>query len=266
MHDLAAYIGDVEPDPNGGEGDSGQAVGMRRPESTATINLLLRGVTGDAWRRLGLGGAVLSAGGYVLGYATIWLFSQGLGIAPTDLELGNPEYLLIAALWALLLAAFGVGSAVLVAGNVPYSTSLLIMVFQGFAVITLFVPMPPLLGLASLMLVIPFGGLLLAFLRKTALRTPSLTGRVTLIVSWAFVAGLAGWTCVYWGQQFRDNPDVAAKGGPIALLLVVPPTEGRVMLDLGNLCAARLSDRVYLTEQGVIVTTEPQPFRPTSCF
>ena len=202
----------------------------------------------------------------MLGYASIWLFSRGLGVAPTDLDLGNREYLLIAALWALLLAGFGVGSAVLVAGNVPYSTSLMITAFQGFALITLFVPMPPLLGLASLMAVIVFGGLLLALLRRTVLRTPSLTGRVTLIVSWAFVAGLLGWTCVYWGEQFRDNPDIAAKGGPIALLLVVPATEGRVLLDSGNLCAARLSDRVYLTEQGVVVTTEPQPFRPTSCF
>ena len=266
MQDLATYIGDVERDPDAAEGDSGQAVGRKRPERTATIDLLLRGVTGDALRRLGLGGAVLSAGGYVLGYATIWLFSRGLGVAPTDLELGNREYLLIAALWALLLAASGVGSAVLVAGNVPYSTNLLITAFQGFALITLFVPMPPLLGLASLMAVILFGALLLAFLRQTVLRKPSLTGRVTLIVSWTFVAGLMGWTCVYWGQQFRDNPNVAARGGPIALLLVVPPTEGRVMLDLGNLCAARLSDRVYLTEQGVVVTTESQPFRPTSCF
>jgi hypothetical protein len=216
--------------------------------------------------RLGLGGAVLSAGGYVLGYATIWLFSRGLGVAPSDLGLGNREYLLIAALWALLLAAFGVGSAVLIAGNVPYSTTLLITAFQGFAVITLFVPLPPLLGLASLMAVILFGGFLLASLRQTVLRKPSLIGRVTLIVSWASVAGLMGWTCVYWGQQLRDNPKFATRGGPIALLLVVAPTEGQVTLDLGNLCAARLSDRVYLTEQGVVVTTEPQPFRPTSCF
>jgi hypothetical protein len=252
----------VERDPNAAEGDSGHAVGLTRPERTATIGFLLRGVTGDALRRLGLGGAVLSAGGYVLGYATIWLFSRGLGVAPTDLELGNREYLLIAALWALLLAAFGVGSAVVVAGNVPYSTLLLITTFQGSAALTLIVPMPPLLGLASLMAVIVFGGFLLAFLRHTVLRKPSLT----LIVSWAFVAGLMGWTCEYWGQQLRENPNVATRGGPIALLLVVPPTEGRVTLDLGNLCAARLSDRVYLTEQGVVVTTEPQAFRPTTCF
>jgi hypothetical protein len=235
-------------------------------EQVPTVTNVLRGAAEGALRQFGLLGVALSAAGYAVGYASIWLYTRGLGVAPSDLQLANRDYLLLAAIWTLLLAAYGVGTVVLIAGSVPYSTNLLITSYLGLVLITLVGPWTPTVGVVLLVVVIILGGPLLLHLRHTVLRVPSIVGRIALIGLGALLPLFVGWTCLWWGQEIRDNPRLAEEGGPIALVFVVPATEGLVTLDAAELCVARLSDRVYIADDEVVVTTAAHPFRPRSCF
>jgi hypothetical protein len=236
-----------------------------RPESPRTVNSYLRGAAGAALSGFGLITVVLSGSGYLIGYASVWLFCLGVGVSPRDLGLGNQDYLLLAALWALLLLAFGVGSGVLLYGDVRYSTNLLITSYQGLVICTAVVPWPPVVGAVLLIAAVVLGGPLFFYLRRTVLGAPRLFGKIALPVVWTLVTGLVGWTSLYWGELLRENP-AAARGGPISLIFVLPPTEGLVTLDSGVVCVVRLSDRVYVAEEDVLVTTEARPFRPRNCF
>ncbi len=242
-----------------------EMTGPTATEPPTTIEGLVRGIARAAVPHLAAVGFALSAAGYLLGYASVWLFSTGVGIAPRDLGLDNRDYLLLAAVWAFLIGAYGASVAVLLFGGVSYGTNLLITLFDGLVVSIIVIPLRPAAGISCLLAVPILGAALFLHVRHRELRPPSLFSRIAVPTVAIGVLVFAGWSSVWWGQQVRDDPQ-KARAGPISLMLVVPPTEGVVTLDSDPSCVMRLSDRVYITPDEVIVTPEAQLFRPTTCL
>jgi hypothetical protein len=220
-------------------------------------------------QHLGTITVLISAVGYSIGYTSVWLYALGLGVSPDDLALSQSDYLLLAGVWALLLGACAWTTAVAARSATTGMWFFGLYGFQGLALIVMFTPMSPGLGVSAIAIVLTIGALLVYrdWRRPERFRTPAWWLVVLNAGLLILLVGLAGWICWWWGNFVGNNPDKTAAAGPIALYFVLPPTEGLVTISDGNEhCVLRLSDRVLVTESQILVSPESVVFRPTSCF
>ena len=213
--------------------------------------------------------AVASGVGYVVGYVSVWLFAMGLGAVPRDLGLGQREYLLIGAVWSVLLISYGLGSMAIAFGDLTYGQFMLVQSFLALIWVTLVVPWWPPIGLVLLATVIALGSVAALYSRRLDVsprrfrRLPVLLNATGLLGAFLF-AGYFSW---WWGDHVRHEPaSLKGRGGPIALSLIVPVTEGQVTLRSRDVCVVRVTDRVFVTKANVMIEAEPRSFRPRDCF
>jgi hypothetical protein len=193
----------------------------------------------------------VSAVGYVVGYVSVWLFALGLGAVPRDLGLGQREYVLLGAVWSLLLICYGLASLALAAGDLPYGRFLLVQAYLGLIWVTLALPLWPPIGLLSLAVVVVVGSVLALYLvRRDLFRRPlrrfTVYANATALLGVFVAAGYFSW---WWGDLVRHEPASLKRAGPIALSLAAPVTEGRVTLGSRDVCVVRVSERVLLPKR-----------------
>jgi hypothetical protein len=211
---------------------------------------------------------VVSAVGYVVGYVSVWLFALGLGAVPRDLGLGQREYVLLGAVWSLLLICYGLASLVAAAGDLPYGRFMLVQAYLGLIWVTLALPLSPPIGLLSLTVVLVVGSVLALYVvRRNLFRRPLrrfiVYANATALLGVFVAAGYFSWG---WGDHVRHEPASLERAGPIALSLAVPVTEGQVTLGRRDVCVVRVSERVFVTKAKVLIEAEPRAFRPGDCF
>jgi hypothetical protein len=211
---------------------------------------------------------VVSGVGYVVGYIVLWLFALGLGVVPQDLGLGQREYLLLGAVWSLLLICYGLGSLAWTFGDLTYGRFLLVAMYLGLVQVTLAVPWWPPLGLLLLATVVVVGAVLGLYVSRLEVSRRPLR-RIAVYVNAAGLLVmflLAGYLSWWWGGLVRHDPTSVEGRGPIALSLAVPVTEGMVTLRNRDVCVLRVSDRVFVTKAEVLIEAETRAFRPRDCF
>lgn len=214
---------------------------------------------------LGTVSVVVSAVGYAVGYVFVWLYAVGLGVSPRDLGLGPSDHLLLAGLWVLFFAVYGLAGWAAQATNVQLPVAVAV---QSVALILMFVPVPPPATMVTIgLLVLLFGGLLMWTRSSRALiQAPSLVGRSVLFVGLLGVLGLAAYITWWWGNEVGSHPDRVGTRGPPALSLVLPATEGFVTPPDGEpTCVLRVASDVVVDGDGVQVGADELAFAPASC-
>jgi hypothetical protein len=208
--------------------------------------------------------AILAAAGYAFGYISIWLFAEGLGISPSDLGLDQRAYVLLAAIWTLLLVTYAVAAFGLIFSDPDSTAFVVLLALQALTWFALAWAWPSPIGVLLLVVVILSGGATAAWIvsRPFSGRPVAFTGLVQVAAVGALLIGV-GYTSWTWGSTLTEQRPT--DGGPIALTLVVPAVSGLAQIDGTERCVVRIGERVFITESAVVVEPEPVTFRAEDC-
>ncbi len=210
---------------------------------------------------------VVSAVGYLVGYVSVWLFALGLGAVPQDLGLGQREYFLLGAVWAVILICYALAQLALTFGHLGEVREMLVVAYTGLVSLTL-IPLWPTIGLLLLATVVVSGSVIGLYVSRLGIsRLPLRRGRVYLgagLLLLLFI--LSGYFSWWWGASLRHDPASLNGRGPIALMLAVPATEGQLTLGNREVCVIRFNERVFVSKVKVFIEAKPHTFRPEECF
>lgn len=246
----------------------------------------------ESWRDWGAFGLSASTGlGYAVGLGGVALLSRRLDILPSDLELTFADYLFLAAagvvLWAvagaIFLAASSLSDKAVPIADIQKAFKMrathgrmiaLRAVVRSFALFLAGTAGQTAVILAAFGVAVLTGvDLFVALASVGALSVMVWAARRTVrsllvaMVTFAVItSGITLATADRWGQEIRNYASGEIQElkprWPFAVLL--NPEEGEAIVGGASWCVVRLSDRVFVGRELVVVTTV-DTFRATSC-
>jgi hypothetical protein len=199
---------------------------------------------------------------YALGYINLRLAGAGLGVAPADLALSTHDHVMSATVWVIVISPVLFGAVWLdrKAREVEWRSRTFL--FPAIGALA-----GACVAVAMVATVAPLGAFVMVVVIGVAVAGGRWFGGKYVGVLLAFAATWFGVSFVnsyQWGHELKEHPATVAAAPPY-LGIVLAVEEGTAEFSTGAECARRVSDRIYVTADGVRV--EPGvPFKPEECF